>query len=133
MFVLRGRDARRNRGETFGVGADLASLFGPRLSIASAGEVNVLGRRALRYTLALAGEVPEAAPPAETRVFAQGGPDPGTKVRLAFLDGAQAVSAPKDPLPDDRKPRGIADALERAGLRKKAEGDKKDEPRDAEP
>jgi hypothetical protein len=180
-----GRDARRYRGESFGLAADLLSLSGPRLSIAPAGEATVLGRAARRYTLALA-EVPEAAPPPETRVFAQGGPDPDTKVRLTFLDGAQvvsvkgdllldaqtgiplglsldaafgvkadprariqvalraqvkslgagvpAVTAPKDALPDERKPRGIADALERAGLKKKAEGDKKDEPRDeAEP
>jgi hypothetical protein len=178
----RGRDAKRARWECFGLAADLLTLFGPRLSVASAGEANVLGRKALRYTLALAGEVPEAAPPPETRVFAQGGPDPDTKVRIAFLDGAQAVSAkgellldsetgvplrlsldaafgvkadprariqvalraqvktlgagvpavaaPKDPLPDDRKPRAIADALERAGLRKKVDGDKKDEPRE---
>jgi hypothetical protein len=183
-----GRDARRYRGESFGLVADLLSLFGPRLSIAPAGEATALGRAARRYTLSLAAGVPEAALPPETRVFAQGGPDPDTKVRLAFLDGAQAVSvkgdvlldaqtgvplglsldaafgvkadprariqvalraqvkslgasvpavaAPKDALPDERKPRGIADALERAGLKKKDEGDKdkKDEPKDdAEP
>jgi len=181
-----GRDARRYRGESFGLFADLLSLFGPRLSIAPAGEATVLGRAARRYVLSLAADLPEAAQPPETRVFAQGGPDPDTKVRLAFLDGAQAVSvkgdvlldaqtgvplrvfldaafgvkadprariqvalraqvkslgagvpavaAPKEALPDERKPRGIADALERAGLKKKDEGDKKDEPKDdAEP
>jgi len=171
-----GRDARRYRGESFGLAADLAALLGPKLSIAAAGDATLLGRAALKYTLALAGDVPEAAPAPETRVFAQGGPDADTKVRLSLLDGAQpltargelfldaqtgvplrlsldaafgvkadpraraqvalraqvktlgagvpAVSAPKDPLPDERKPRGIADALERAGLRKKAEGEK---------
>jgi hypothetical protein len=185
----RGRDARRYRAESFGVVADLAALLGPRLSMAPAGEASALGRGALRYTLAFAGEVPEAPPPPETRMFPQGGPDPDTKLRLAFLDGAQAVSAkgellldaqtgvplrisldaafgvkadprariqvavraqvkalgagvpavaaPKDALPDDRKPRGVADALERAGLKKKATGEKdekKGEPGDdAEP
>lgn len=181
----RGRDARRYRGESFGLAADLASLFGPRLSLAPAGEGSALGRKALRYALALAADLPEPPAPAETRVFPQGGPDPDTKTRLAFLDGAQAVSAkgellldaqtgvplrlsldaafgvkadprarvqvalraqvktlgagvpavapPKDALPDDRKPRGVADALERAGLKKKAESEKAEPKDDAEP
>jgi hypothetical protein len=181
-----GRDARRYRGESFGLAADLAALFGPRLSIAAAGEGSALGRSALRYTLAFAGDVPEAPPPPENRGFPQGGPDPDTRVRLAFLDGAQpvsakgellvdaqtgvplrlsldaafgvkadprarvqvalraqvktlgagvpAVAAPTDALPDERKPRGVADALERAGLKKKTEGNEKGEPKDdAEP
>jgi hypothetical protein len=175
-----GRDARRFRAESFGLGADVAGLLGPRLAITSVGEAKLLGRAALRYTLSLAAEVPEAATPAETRLFPQGGPDPDTKLRLAFLDGAQPVSArgelvvdaqtgvplrlaldaafgvkadprarvqialraqlkalgagvpavapPKDPLPDERKPRGVADALERAGLKKKPEGEKAREP-----
>lgn len=181
-----GRDARRFRAESFNVAAELAGLVGPRLSLTPAGEVTTQGRTALRYAVALAGDAPEPAPRPETRAFAQGGPDADTKVRLAFLDGAQAVSAkgelwldaqtgvplrlsleaafgvkadprariqvrlstqvkglgaavpsvapPKDPLPDERKPRGVADALERAGLKKKAEAEKAGaEPADAEP
>jgi hypothetical protein len=182
----RGRDARRYRGESFGLAGELAALFGPRLAITAAGETSLLGRPALRYLLGFASEVPEPAAPPEARVFAQGGPDADTKVRLAFLDGAQPVSAkgelivdaetgvplrlsldaafgvkadprarlqvslraqvaalgaavpsvtaPKGALPDERKPQGVADALERAGLKKKAEGDGKREPGDdAEP
>jgi hypothetical protein len=184
-----GRDARRYRGESFGLAADLARLLGSRLSIAAAGEASALGRTAQRYTLAFAGDAPEAAPRPDGRVFPQGGPDADTKLRLSFLDGAQPVSAtgellldaqtgvplrlsldaafgvkadprariqvalraqvktlgagvpsvapPKDPLPDERKPQGVADALERAGLKKKPgeeKGDKKGEPGDdAEP
>ncbi len=180
-----GRDAKRFRGESFNAAADLAALLGPRLSLSSAGEASFLGRSALRYAVALA-DVAEPAPRPETRVFPQGGPDADTKVRLAFLDGAQPVSAkgellldaqtgvplrisldaafgvkddprariqvalrtqvkglgaatptvaaPRDTLPDERKPRGVADALERAGLKKKAEDEKKGEPGDdAEP
>lgn len=175
-----GRDAARFRGESFGLGADLAARFGPRLATVATGETRLFGRTAWRYTFALAAEVPEAAPLAETRLFPQGGPDPDTKRRLAFLEGAQPVSAkgelvvdeqtglplrlaldaafavkadprarvqialraqvkalgvgvpavapPKDPLLDERKPRGVADALERAGLKKKPEGEKAGEP-----
>ncbi len=179
-----GHDARRYRGESFGLAGDLASLFGPRLALGNAGETNLLGRAAIRYALSLATDVAEAAPPSDTRVFPQGGPDPDTKARLALLDGAQpvsatgelildaqtgvplsisldaaygvkadprarvqvalraqvktlgqgvpSVSAPTDALPDERKPRGVADALERAGLKKKAGDEKKDEPGDPE-
>jgi hypothetical protein len=180
----RGRDAKRFRGESWGMAADLALLLGPRLSIAAAGEATALGRPALRYGLGLSPDASEARPAPETRVFPQGGPDAETKVRLAFLDGAQAVSAtgellldaqtgvplrltldaafgvkadprarvqvalraqvkalgagvpavaaPKEFLPDDRRPRAVADALERAGL-KKAEGEaKKKEPGEEE-
>lgn len=178
----RGRDARRFRGESFGLLAELARLFGPRLSIAPAGDATHLGRPALRYALAFDPDVPEPAPGPETRVFPRGGPDEETKARLAFLDGAQPVSAkgelvldaatgvpvrtsldaafgvkadprarvqvalrsqvkaigasaptvapPKDPLPDERRPRGVADALERAGLKQKAEPQKREEPAD---
>lgn len=177
-----GRDARRYRAESFGLAADLAARFGPRLSIASAGETSLLGRAAIRYALSLAEDVPEPEPVPDTRTFPQGGPDEDTKVRLAFLDGAQPVSAkgelildaqtgvplrlsldaafgvkadprarlqialraqvkalgagvpsvaaPKEALPDERKPRGVADALERAGLKQKAEEEKKGEPKD---
>jgi hypothetical protein len=180
-----GRDARRYRGESFGLAGDLARLFGPRLAIGNAGETSVLGRAAIRYALSLATDVEESAPRVETRAFPQGGPDPDTKARLALLDGAQPVSAkgelvldaqtgvplsvsldaaygvkadprarvqvalrgqvkalgagvpsvaaPKDALPDERKPRGVAEALERAGLKKKAEEEKKAEPGDPEP
>ncbi len=181
-----GRDARRYRADSYGLPAELAALLGPRLSIARTGEATVLGRSAVKYALSFAGEITEPAPAAETRVFPQGGPDADTKVRLAFLDGAQPVSVkgelvldaetgvplrlsidaafgvkadprarlqaalraqvktlgagvpsvapPAGALPDERKPRGVTEALERAGLKQKAEGDKKDEPReDAEP
>jgi hypothetical protein len=182
-----GRDARRYRDESFGLAEDLASLMGARLAIARGGQATVLGRPALRYTLSLADGATEPAPPPDTRVFPQGGPDADTKVRLGFLDGAQPVSAkgdlvvdastgvplqltldaafgvktdprariqvalraqvkglggavpavapPKDPLPDERKPSGIAEALERAGLKKKVEGEKagREPGEDAEP
>src|SRR5574341_490883 len=181
-----GRDARRFRAESFNAAAELASLLGPKLSLAAAGETTFLDHAAIRSSVSLATDVPEPAPTPETRLFPQGGPDGDTRVRLAFLDGAQpvsakgellldahtgvplrvsldaafgvkadprariqvslrsqvkrlgaavpTVSAPKDPLPDARKPRGVADALERAGLRKKAEGEAKGEPGDdAEP
>ncbi|HSN15665.1 MAG TPA: hypothetical protein VLT61_13615 [Anaeromyxobacteraceae bacterium] len=178
-----GRDARRYRGESFGLAGDLARLFGPRLALGNACETSLLGRAAIRYALSLAADVAEAAPAADARVFPQGGPDPDTKARLALLDGAQPVSArgelivdaqtgvplrvsldaaygvkadprariqvslraevkalgagvpsvtaPANALPDERKPRGVADALERAGLKKKDGDDKKkDEPGD---
>lgn len=180
-----GRDAKRFRAESFNAAADLGALIGPKLALAPTGEEPFLGRTALRYSVALAEEVPEPAPRPETRVFPAAGPDEDTKVRLAFLDGAQpvsakgevlldartgvplrvsldaafgvkadprariqvalraqvktlgagvpTVSAPKSPLPDERKPRGVADALERAGLKKKAEGEKKEPGEDAEP
>jgi len=55
--------------------------------------------------------------------------DPRARIQLSLraqLKGVgttvPAVAAPKDPLPDERKPRGVADALERAGLKTKAEG-----------
>lgn len=167
----RGRDARRFRDESFGVARAVAALHGAALTFEPAGEATTLGRRALRYRLALApGAEPAAAP---ARTFPGGKPDDDTARRLAFLDGrlprraegelvvdaetgaplrvrlastfgvkdapgvtaevellAQVkalggdvapVAAPKGALPDERKPPGVAGALEAAGLKKPAD------------
>ena len=58
--------------------------------------------------------------------------------RLTALGGAVApVEAPRNALPDERKPRGVARALEQAGLRKKkgveaAPGDRAEDEGDEE-
>jgi hypothetical protein len=67
--------------------------------------------------------------------------DPRARIQVALRTQVKgvgaavpAVAAPKSPLPDERKPRGVADALERAGLKKKVEAEKQGEPGDdAEP
>ncbi len=87
-----GRDARRFRDESFAMAGDLARLFGPALQLTAAGEVQLLGRTARRYTVALAREPLAPAPP-ETRQFAAGGPDEETRRHLAFLDGRVPVAA----------------------------------------
>jgi hypothetical protein len=176
----RGRDARRFRDESFSVGASVARLCG-ELSLSPAGEATALGRRALRYRIALApGATP--APPA-ARPAGLPPPDDDTRRRLRFLDGrvpasadgellldaatgapmrmhlaaaftvkdepgvratvdllaqvralggeVAAVVAPKA-LPDERKPAGVAAALDAAGLRKRGEEGKagREEPAD---
>jgi hypothetical protein len=87
-----GRDARRFRDASFAMAGDLARLLGPALQVTPAGEVQLLGRAAHRYTVALASE-PLATPPPETRQFATGGPDEETRRHLAFLDGRVPVAA----------------------------------------
>jgi hypothetical protein len=81
----RGRDARRFREESFGLARELAVLLGPALRLEPAGEATALGRRALRYRVALAPDAPPS--PAPARTFPGGAPDPDTARRLAFLDG----------------------------------------------
>jgi hypothetical protein len=172
----RGRDARRARDETLGLAADVAALYGDALRLEPAGEVEVLGRRARRFTLALAPDAERPAPP--PRPFPASGPDEDTRRRLAFLDGrlplsvkgevafdaetgaplrvrldgalgvagdraartaiqlsqqvkalggkVAAVTAPENALPDARKPAGVADALEAAGLRKRADAEREE-------
>jgi hypothetical protein len=78
-----GRDARRFRDESFGLAASVARLCGPSLRLEPAGEASVLGRRALRYRLALAGGA--AGAPEATAPGAQ--VDPDTARRFAFLQG----------------------------------------------
>ncbi len=88
-----GRDARRFRDDSFTLAGDLARLQGPALRLTPAGEVQVLGRAARRFTVSLA---PEAAPPAaaaDPRQFPAGGPDEETRRHLAFLDGRVPVAA----------------------------------------
>jgi hypothetical protein len=66
---------------------------------------------------------------------------PGVKVEVQLSSQLRAVGgavgevkAPKDPLPDSRKPPGVAAALEAAGLKTRAqEAEKKAEPEDEEP
>jgi hypothetical protein len=169
----RGRDARRARDETFGVLFDVARLYGPALALEPAGEAKVLDRFGRRYRLALRKEALAAEKPADGRAFPAGGPDPDTRRRLAFLEGAVplaadgelvldaetgaplrarlrgafgvegektaraqveivaqvralgaavgAVAAPKGALPDARKPSGVSEALEAAGLKERGE------------
>lgn len=180
----RGRDARRYRDESFGLLADLARLYGPALALTPAGEAQVLGRPARRFTLSLAPS-PTAPPAPEGRAFGTGGPDADTRRHLAFLDGrvpvaaagelvldaatgvplrgtlrgafsvkddprvrvqvevtaevkalgdrVASVAAPKDPLPDARKPAGVAAALEQAGLRARDKKAEAAEPADDQP
>lgn len=87
-----GRDARRYRDESFRLPRSVAALLGPGLELKPAGEVDVLRRRAKRFTVAVARD---AARPA-----AAGGatgdepaPDEDTKRRLGFLAGLRARSA----------------------------------------
>jgi hypothetical protein len=88
-----GRDARRFRDQSFTLAGDLARLQGPALRLTPAGEVQLLGRAARRFTVSLA---PEAAAPtaaADPRQFPAGGPDEETRRHLAFLDGRVPVAA----------------------------------------
>jgi hypothetical protein len=166
----RGRDARRFRDESFAVASSLARLCG-QLSISPAGEATVLGRRAMRYKIAL---VAGGAPPATAaRPAGLPPPDEDTRRRIRFLEGrvpasadgellldgatgaplkvriaaaftvkdepavratvellaqvralggeVTAVLAPRGALLDERKPAGVAAALDAAGLRKRGE------------
>jgi hypothetical protein len=97
-----GRDARRFRDESFTMAGDLARLFGPALVLAPAGEVQLLGRTARRFTVALAREVPAAVAGSDPRDFATGGADEETQRHLAFLDGRVPVAASGEVLFDDR-------------------------------
>jgi hypothetical protein len=87
-----GRDARRFRDESFNMAADLARLQGAALRLTPAGEAQLLGRSARRFTVTLAREVPVAAG-SDPRDFPAGGPDEETKRHLAFLDGRVPVVA----------------------------------------
>jgi hypothetical protein len=87
-----GRDARRFRDESFAMAGDLARLYGPALVLTPAGETDLLGRRARRYTVSLAREAPEAGG-TDPRVFPAGGPDEETRRHLAFLDGRVPLAA----------------------------------------
>jgi len=87
-----GRDARRFRDESFTMAGDLARLCGPALLLTPAGEAQVLGRSARRFTVALSRE-PQAGAEADTRTFPAGGPDEETRRHLAFLDGRVPVAA----------------------------------------
>jgi hypothetical protein len=168
-----GRDARRHRDESFRLAADLAALYGPALAARPSGEVTAAGRKARRYVLSLSGEAPQPAPAPPG--LPQGGYDPDTQRRVAFLQGrvpvalegellldaatgaplaarmagafsqtsdpqlrveyqlaarvrsigadVAAVQAPKGALADERKPTGVARALEAAGLRRRAAAD----------
>ncbi len=170
----RGRDARRYRDESFGLFADVASLFGGALELRPAGDGTFLSRPAKRYAVSLKSQA--AAPPRAT-----GQPektstvDDDTRRRLAFLEGRVPVRAsgeclldaetgvlmkvvlrgafqvkddpqaradvelaaqmrtlggatppvarPKGVLPDERKPKGVARALEAAGLKKRGQAE----------
>lgn len=91
----RGRDARRFRDESFGLGRSVAELYGPALRLEEAGGGTVLGRAVRRYKLALA-PVPAAAPaPA-----AASGVDPDTARRRAFLEGRVPVALEGELLAD---------------------------------
>jgi hypothetical protein len=97
-----GRDARRFRDESFTMAGDLARLLGPALVLAPAGQVQLLGRTARRFTVALAREVPAAPTGSDSREFAIGGADEETRRHLAFLDGRIPVAASGEVLLDDR-------------------------------
>lgn len=87
-----GRDARRFRDESFNMAADLARLQGAALRLTPAGDAQLLGRSARRFTVTLGSEAPVAAG-ADPRDFPAGGPDEETRRHLAFLDGRIPVSA----------------------------------------
>jgi hypothetical protein len=86
----RGRDARRFREESFGMGRALADLAGPGLTFRPAGTARVLGREAQRFQVSL-----QPAPPPPPPQVAPGtqASDPDTARRLAFLRGRQATAA----------------------------------------
>jgi hypothetical protein len=183
----RGVGARRFRDQSFRMAADLADLFGPGFTASPAGETTFAGRPARRFTLSLSGAKPKRGrtPPG----LPDGGYDPDTKKRVAFLEGrvpsalegellldaatgvplqvtmkgtlsqeedallraevaldarvkalgaeVPSVSPPNGALADERKPKGVARALEAAGLRKRgAEAEERegaDEAEEAEP
>jgi len=87
-----GRDARRFRDESFTMAGDLARLFGPALLLTPAGEVQLLGRTARRFSVSLSREPLGSGSP-EPRQFPAGGPDEETRRHLAFLDGRVPVAA----------------------------------------
>ena len=87
-----GRDARRFRDESFTMAGDLARLYGPALLLTPAGETQLLGRTARRFTVALARET-LAGGGADSRTFPAGGPDEETRRHLAFLDGRVPLAA----------------------------------------
>lgn len=106
----RGRDARRFRDESFRLGAAVAALYGGALRLEPAGDVQVLGRAAHRYRLALAKAEPAAAPPAAP---AGPAPDADTTRHRAFLEGRIPLTAEGELL---------ADAESGAPLRLKLDG-----------
>ncbi|HET9597516.1 MAG TPA: hypothetical protein VFP65_18145 [Anaeromyxobacteraceae bacterium] len=167
----RGRDARRQRDDSFRLAGSIADLAGPALAVQAGGEVTALGRRARRYVLSLSGALPTDPPPPPG--LPASGLDPDTRRRLDFLGGrvptalagellldaatgaplavrlsavfteradpqlraevtvsahvtalgaaVPAVRAPGNALADERKPKGVARALEAAGLRRRSD------------
>jgi hypothetical protein len=88
----RGRDARRFREDSFGLGRSVLALIGPGLALAPAGGTTVLGREAQRFRLSLQpGATPAPAPP--PAVPGAQASDPDTQRRQAFLSGRHATAA----------------------------------------
>jgi len=136
-----GRQARRF---SVGLAKSGGSPLPPVLSYAPGGDEDTRRRAELlegRLPLALDGELwldAESGVPLQVRLKGALGqksdPRLRTEVELqARLTGwgsmVAAVSAPAGALPDERKPRGVARALEQAGLRKRGQADE-EEPED---
>jgi hypothetical protein len=170
-----GRGARRFRDESFLLAGEVAGLLGPALQATPAGEGSAVGRPVRRFALSLDRSRFAPGPSRLSAVPPPGGPDPGTRTRLSFLDGREpidasgemlldsatgaplavrlsallgvkgdpearvrvevearvtalgpdvaAVEPPARVLPDERRPRGVARALDQAGLGRKKAGD----------
>jgi hypothetical protein len=93
----RGRDARRFREDSFGLGRSLAGLVGPGLGLRPAGGTSLLGREAQRYELSLDAA---AAPPAPAPAAGEQTNDPDTARRQAFLRGCRATAVKGELLVD---------------------------------
>jgi hypothetical protein len=92
----RGRDARRFRDESFRLAGELDRLAGGALRLSAAGEAQVLGRAARRFTVTLDPSArAEPLPPAPGRTD-----DPDTKARLELLEGATPLAAEGEVLLD---------------------------------
>jgi len=92
----RGRDARRFRDESFRLAGELDRLAGGALRLSAAGEAQLLGRTARRFTVTLdpsARAQPAAAPAGRVE-------DADTKARLELLEGATPLAADGEVLLD---------------------------------
>jgi hypothetical protein len=93
----RGRDARRFREDSFGLGRSLVGLVGPGLALRAAGETALLGRAARRFAVSLEPGQPRAAPPPAPGAQEK---DPDTARRQAFLRGRHPTAASGELLVD---------------------------------
>lgn len=143
--TVLGRPARRF---SLSLARGVEPAAAPAARPAGAPEPDEDTRRRLRF---LDGRVPAAldgelvldrtGAPLRVRIAAAFSVKDAPKVRAAVELSAQvqalggevpAIAPPKGPLPDERKPAGVANALEAAGLRKRDEAPARREPGDEE-